>query len=67
MQKGVIELDFSNVYGSEKHSVMHKWAALANIEKKEGEVLGYIKFSVSVITEGDETVYFFFAWRSLSQ
>lgn len=55
---GSFELDLSSIYGSDKHAILHRWAALANLEKKFQKILGFIKFSVSVVTEGDAAVIF---------
>lgn len=53
---GTIEIDFPTVYSQEKHTIFHKWAALANIEKDFEKILGFIKFSVSLVTQGDPAV-----------
>ncbi len=52
----MIEIDFPSVYAQQKHTIFHKWAALANLDKNYKKILGFIKYSVSVITQGDSAV-----------
>ena len=47
-------MDLISAYFSEKHSILHRWMALTNMQKNYDEVKGFIKFSINVIATGDD-------------
>ncbi|MCQ2817643.1 MAG: hypothetical protein MJ252_10295 [archaeon] len=54
---GILEFDFSFIYGKEGHALQNYWIALANPESKDiGKIRGYLKVSISVLHEDDPRI-----------
>lgn len=54
---GYFEFDISGIYLLNNHALLHKWVALNNPESDNfGEITGYIKLSISVLSSTDEPV-----------
>ena len=55
---GAVDLNLAQIYTSDNHSMLYKWAALSNYSHHYNEVLGFIKFSICVTAVGDTQVHY---------
>lgn len=53
---GVYELNVQRVYSETHHALKHHWLALSDTSNNFGEIVGYIKISISVTGENDKGV-----------
>ncbi|CAD8085861.1 unnamed protein product [Paramecium sonneborni] len=51
---GIYELDFSTIYMTDNHVLLHKWLGLINPEKDFNKITGYLKISINIVHDADK-------------
>ena len=54
---GIYELELTQIYFRDQHSMIHKWLAFSNPEGKDfNEITCYMKISINIAAAGDDQV-----------
>lgn len=53
---GEISLDLISIFKEQKHALLHQWAGISNFGKNYEEILGFLKFSVTITGEKDDPI-----------